>query len=125
MNKLHVHINKMKQAIGALLCFLLVLQVVNRSFYLHSHKTASGEIVVHAHPFDKSSDSSPFKSHHHSVSLLSLLEQLETLFYFAGFILFLGAIQKQRARIQFNCTFLDFLLPQQLKGRAPPLVYFQ
>lgn len=41
--------------------------------YYHSHITNDGRLVSHAHPFNKSQDSTPFKSHHHSAIDLLLL----------------------------------------------------
>ena len=45
---------------------ILLLNIVNSSIYTHAHQLANGEIVVHAHPFNKQQDDSPFKSHKHS-----------------------------------------------------------
>ena len=45
---------------------ILLLSIVNRSLYLHSHELENGEIVTHAHPFDQQEDNNPLKSHKHT-----------------------------------------------------------
>lgn len=39
----------------------------NSTFFLHSHRTVCGEVVVHAHPFDKGAEhENPLAKHNHS-----------------------------------------------------------
>ncbi len=45
---------------------ILLLSIINRSVYLHSHQLGSGEIVIHAHPFNQQEDNAPLKSHKHT-----------------------------------------------------------
>ncbi len=40
--------------------------ISNKAFFMHMHKMTNGSIIVHAHPFDKSSDTAPFKTHQHT-----------------------------------------------------------
>jgi len=47
--------------------------LVSNSFYYHSHITADGKVISHAHLFNKQSDDKPFKAHHHSKLELLLL----------------------------------------------------
>lgn len=47
------------------LCILL-LNIANKSLYIHSHQLENGEIVTHAHPFDQQDDNHPIKSHKHT-----------------------------------------------------------
>lgn len=47
------------------LCILL-LNIVNKSLYIHSHQLENGEIVTHAHPFNQQDDDHPIKSHKHT-----------------------------------------------------------
>jgi len=42
-----------------------------------------GEIISHAHPYDKSHDTQPFKNHKHTSAELFFLDQIQLLF--AGF----------------------------------------
>lgn len=53
---------------AALVLFLISIagiQVTN-VFYFHAHKLADGTVVCHAHPFQKSQDQAPYKSHNHT-----------------------------------------------------------
>lgn len=47
------------------LCILL-LNIVNKGIYTHTHQLSNGEIVIHAHPFNQQDDNTPIKSHHHT-----------------------------------------------------------
>lgn len=47
--------------------------LVNHMVYYHSHITSNGKLISHAHPYNKSQDKSPIKSHHHSTIDLLLL----------------------------------------------------
>jgi hypothetical protein len=51
---------------GALAVILLLgIVAFNRTANLHRHYLGGGITITHAHPYDKSADSSPFKSHSH------------------------------------------------------------
>lgn len=63
----------------------------NSFFNTHSHRLEDGTIVVHAHPYERSSDSSPFENHHHTatelVFLASLIHFIPTIvFILVGFV---------------------------------------
>ena len=49
------------------------LILVSNTLYYHSHVTPDGEVISHAHPFNKQNDNQPRKSHHHSKLELLLL----------------------------------------------------
>ena len=52
---------------SAALAVILLLGIItfNRTANLHRHYLGGGITITHAHPYDKSADSSPFKSHSH------------------------------------------------------------
>ena len=54
------------QAITCLMIGIMSFIITNKAVYLHMHKMANGSVIVHAHPFNKSSDSGPFKTHQHT-----------------------------------------------------------
>lgn len=117
--------NKHKRSAVAILawvlCFMFVVQIVNRSVYLHSHVIKGGVVVVHAHPFDKATDSEPVKKHHHSDFEFTFFQQLNILFLAAFIIALLladivvyGVVVD---RVKNKCSgYLNHSL-----GRAPPL----
>jgi hypothetical protein len=107
---------------GLLIMAAIMGLVANRSFNIHSHRLLNGKIISHAHPFNKSQDSAPFKQHSHSSLELFILEQLETLF---GGILFLLLILKPAIRAPFSLLKAKKLL-RYITGlpltRPPPIV---
>lgn len=54
---------------------LIVIQIAGRSVFLHAHILSDGTIISHTHPFDKSSDQLPFKTHHHRQCDYIVIEQ--------------------------------------------------
>lgn len=99
---------------------IMVLFVVNKAVYVHAHKLTDGTIVTHAHPFNKSTDSNPFKSHKHSKSDLHFLNNLEIFFltvlvsFFALFFYNRKKIKVQEAVLYSHNYFFRY------NGRAPP-----
>lgn len=111
--------------ISWLLCLIFVLQIANKSVYFHTHITNKGEVVSHAHPFNKSSDSNPFKNHQHSNYDYSFLSQLNLLFllFFVAISALFCSLQKQIFnRTKTEKYFSDFIF--QKSGRSPPIQLF-
>jgi hypothetical protein len=52
---------------------------LNSFFYTHRHLLDDGTVITHAHPFNKSTDTDPFKTHTHTAAELTFLA---TLIYF-------------------------------------------
>jgi hypothetical protein len=49
----------------AFLFFILIGGIVfNSTFYLHTHRTACGKLIVHAHPFNKNAEKNNASSQH-------------------------------------------------------------
>ena len=63
--------------ISVLLLALFSLNIGNKVIYLHTHINNLGKIVSHSHPYNKSSDNQPVKSHHHSNAAFAFLSQAE------------------------------------------------
>ena len=73
------------------LVVIIGIHSLNTLVYTHRHLLTDGTIITHAHPFDKSSDTDPFKSHYHSTIELVFLSNL--IYFLPAFILsFLGAV---------------------------------
>ncbi|HSH50787.1 MAG TPA: hypothetical protein VK982_03590 [Bacteroidales bacterium] len=52
--------------------------VFNASFFLHTHKTACGNIIIHAHPFNKNKENNqPNTQHQHNKIELLVIQSLE------------------------------------------------
>lgn len=114
------NINKVSLLV-LLFCLPILIQLVNRTAFTHIHITSSGEIVTHAHPYNKSNDPGPYKKHHHSSYEYVFFEQSEILF--GSITLLLIA-----ALISFSFGLLVNILKQYFYhpvfsslGRAPPI----
>lgn len=98
----------------------MVFFIVNKAFFLHVHILNDGTIIEHAHPYDTSNDSSPYKSHHHSNAQLLFFHHLELLFliFFLTLVLLIAV---RRVKVSFKYTSQYRLIHLDLpQGRAPP-----
>ena len=95
--------------------------IANKAIFLHVHKQSDGTIIAHAHPYDKSTDSEPYKAHHHTNAEFLFFQNFEILFLvvFLTFALF-TLVKKEKfsffiiTRHTLSCIILH-------KGRAPPI----
>lgn len=95
--------------------------IANKAVFLHVHILNDGRIIEHAHPYDTSSDSEPYKSHQHTKAELLFFQNLELLFTVVFLILVLIAFV-EKTKFSFSpptkhtlgCLILH-------KGRAPPI----
>jgi hypothetical protein len=71
---------KLISCITFFLVFLFTIHVVIKASYAHAHLLSDGRLVSHAHPFNRSNDTNPYKSHNHSSAQLFYLENLEVFF---------------------------------------------
>ena len=96
------------------------LQMVNRTFFLHSHKDVYGNVITHAHPYNKSADSSPVKKHSHSAFIMFALEQMDLLFlsFVIAKLAIIPAISSKI--IHFSHNFVKESWQLSIHGRAPP-----
>ena len=47
---------------------------------MHTHEIGDNKYISHSHPYNKSNDSEPYKSHHHTKEQILFLQNLEILF---------------------------------------------
>ncbi|MCD6564810.1 MAG: hypothetical protein J7K53_02595 [Bacteroidales bacterium] len=106
----------------AIICMIgsIGLLVTDNVLFLHSHQLADGEIITHAHPFNKSNDSAPFKSHHHSKIELIFLANLQLLFIFAIIFFIVLDVAKKKSYVVINEQFYPQSFKILYQGRAPP-----
>jgi Mn2+/Fe2+ NRAMP family transporter len=109
-----------KNAAVLLIIGLLGILVANQTLYVHSHITSDGRVITHAHPYNESEDSAPYKSHQHSKSEFIFLKSLQILFFtfFASLLLF--NISYQVKIVLYRPS--KYTSPFQIlrSGRAPP-----
>ncbi len=113
-------INITKRITAILLIGIVGLLIINKAVFFHSHSQNNGTIVSHSHPFNKSEDAKPLKSHKHTSIEFLLLENLELLIPLV--VIGLTYIKKVTARTLnsyygFKASPVYIVLKN---GRAPP-----
>lgn len=94
--------------------------ITNKAVYLHVHKLSTGEVVTHAHPYNKTQDSQPIKTHHHSSIEFLLIQNLEVIFPLVLLTLaFFGLNNEIKVRYYFLSSY-QFTPVKLYRGRAPP-----
>ena len=121
MNILNRH-NTLSTIISIVLCILFILQIANRTVYFHSHKLENGQIISHAHPYNKSSDSTPFKKHHHSDNEIIILAQLEVLLLLSFVLFALFIVSQYKHYVKQSIKRYSLGLLPGVPGRSPPIV---
>ncbi|HHW58649.1 MAG: hypothetical protein WBL11_07200 [Bacteroidales bacterium] len=98
----------------------MILLIVNNIVFLHVHKLPNGEIIVHAHPYNKSNDTEPIKNHTHSNREYLVLDQLKNIFVitfiFFSFLFFSNKILIFKNKIVYH----GFDHDKFYKNKAPP-----
>ena len=100
---------------------IIGLLTINNVMFLHSHKLTKGNIITHAHPYNKSDDPAPFKSHHHSKKELIFLANLQLLFIFTLIPFIVVNDAKKKSYVVINQIFYTQGYEIIYFGRAPPL----
>lgn len=77
-----------KRRIIAFLFFILIGGIVfNSAFFLHTHKTACGKLIVHAHPFNKNAEKeNPSSQHKHNKIDLQIISSIDYYIFSQNFI---------------------------------------
>ena len=112
--------NKIKKLIAGLLLVSIGMFIVNNVVFLHTHKLSNGKILVHAHPYNKSQDSAPFKKHNHTSKELFQISQIQLLFISAVFSILSIIPVGQKNIYSYNIPSILFNSCFRLKGREPP-----
>ena len=74
--------------IAIFLIVVLGLFCLNNIVYNHKHRLKDGSLIVHAHPYNKSGDTNPLKSHRHTAEELVFLANLH-IFILAPILVFI------------------------------------
>jgi hypothetical protein len=122
MNMSNKHKRFLATIISWLLCFMFVLQLTNRAVYTHSHLTRNGIVITHAHPFNKSSDSLPYKKHSHADYEFFMFDQLNVLILLTFVLYAFYRVSQKKEHLIFNIKRHLSGFTRQKPGRSPPLV---
>lgn len=115
--------HKILRLIAGLLVLAVCLFIVNNVVFLHPHKLPDGNIIVHAHPYNKSQDSAPFKAHSHTTKELFHIANMQLLFITAALFILFTQIANYKRVYLYQTPFVNFKYFFRLKGREPP--YFK
>lgn len=100
---------------------ILLLQIVNKSIYIHSHRLANGMLVMHAHPFNKQKDNAPFKSHKHTNLEYFAYDTLTTFIGVAIFSLVLLLIVTNTKNYYYIDLEIVKRFTQSKQNKSPPV----
>ena len=81
-----------------------------------------GTVVTHAHPYQKTGDTQPFKSHHHTNAAFFFFDNIELLFYSASVCQLLFILNYP---VTFRASGIPKYSPEyasSLRNRAPPAI---
>ncbi|MDX9903550.1 MAG: hypothetical protein RB288_05675 [Bacteroidales bacterium] len=101
---------------------LISFSISNKVFYLHTHLDSHGNLVTHSHPYSKSSDGLPLKSHHHSDATFAWLCMAEISVLHASPVT-ADIFTEPREAIQHYIPVLySSVTPAWHAGRGPPVI---
>jgi len=114
------YFSKVQKFLGILLVLVLSFQVFNKITWQHVHLLPDGSMVAHAHPYNKSDDTTPFKHHHHNQVDIHFFQILEILFPFvlSGCILVHGF--EELGKLVQPSISLETIILSAANGRSPP-----
>jgi hypothetical protein len=111
---------RIKRILTGILIVLMGMLVVNNVIFMHVHALSNGKFVVHAHPYNKTQDPAPFKTHHHSGSEFLHISHLQLLFFITLFSAILVADSHGIQRLICDHFIKDQVFLCIRKGRSPP-----
>lgn len=112
---------KFKQIVVALFTFLIGFVIVNDVSNMHVHRLENGKMVIHAHPFNKSQDNEPVKSHHHSTFDFLQIQQAQILFWVAFIALTFHKILLKEYKVDTYKSLKNLCPVNHQRDRAPPV----
>lgn len=116
---------KMVHFASFLLIFAIMASVANRVVFLHTHQLWNGTKVVHAHPYNKTQDSNPIKTHSHDKSDYLFYQNLSLLFFIVAVLFLEFSISKKIAFNTFLQSEIHFEYDLATVPRAPPFWTYQ
>jgi hypothetical protein len=100
---------------------IMGMLVINKSVFMHTHKIDENTYVIHSHPYNKSKDSEPYKSHHHTKAEFLFIQNIQNLFpLFFLTVTFSLFTKKTYSYFETKSVFISTFIFIK-KGRAPPV----
>ncbi|MBE9484104.1 MAG: hypothetical protein IMY74_04620 [Bacteroidetes bacterium] len=111
-----------KRSFAWLLIISMGMLIANKAVFFHEHILPDGTVIAHAHPYDKSADPEPYKTHHHSEAELFSFCQADKLFFFGIVILAIfSALSRSILPVFIQKAFTPVTI-SGYNGRAPPFL---
>jgi hypothetical protein len=100
---------------------IMGMLTINKGIFMHTHKIGENKYISHSHPYDKSNDSEPLKSHQHTTGEFLFFHNIEILFPLFFLILTITHYGS-KGYLYFDSKKSDYIFIFALtnKGRAPP-----
>lgn len=115
-----------KRRIIAFLFFILIGGIVfNSTFFLHTHRTACGKLIVHAHPFNKNAEKeNPSSQHEHNKIDLQVISSIDY-FTFSQTLINLDYNPVFETEFLVNlCLYSNSKIHSSYTNRGPPFISF-
>ena len=107
--------------------FLLIIGgiIFNSTFFLHTHRTACGKVIVHAHPFNKKAEkNTPFSQHKHNKIELQVISSLSYFVNFESSIAIVYNLVFETEILSKPCLYYNFRIYSSYTNRGPPSISF-
>ncbi|MCD4833709.1 MAG: hypothetical protein K8R31_07925 [Bacteroidales bacterium] len=115
-----------KRRIIAFLFFILIGGIVfNSTFFLHTHRTACGKLIVHAHPFNKHAEKdNPSSQHEHNKIDLQVISSIDY-YTFSQNSINLDYNPDLETEVLVNlCLYSNSKIHSSYTNRGPPSISF-
>lgn len=106
--------------ISVVFILAIAFQLVNKTFYTHTHVLANGKVVTHSHPYNKSNDQAPVKTHHHTTFDITVIEQVNLLFLIIFIVLAIIIAKPLIFYTALKQILYIYYFKFTYTGRAPP-----
>lgn len=112
--------NNISKQIALVMIVVFGLFVLNNALFLHAHQLSNGRIILHAHPYKKSQDGAPIKTHGHTAAELFHIGHLQMLFFiFVASAVTVFRTDQKRVYAYIH-PFLCLDYHARSRGRSPP-----
>lgn len=111
-----------KRSFAWLLIISMGMLIANKAVFFHEHIMPDGTVIAHAHPYDKSADPEPYKTHHHSKTELFSFCQADKLFILGIVILAIFSAPARPILLVFIQKAFTPVAISGHNGRAPPVL---
>lgn len=115
-----------KKILGYLAFIAICILIINNVLFTHFHHLESGHIIVHAHPYNKASESSDKNSQHQHKEkeffIISILNSVLFKILIVSVFLFLFFLNTSGFQLNYKIPLNNVLTIQTNNIRPPPIL---